>query len=397
MNPGEGRPELEAAHQRIAELERAIETRLRPGHKPPRGLLAVIVGAIVVTIGTIIGTSILLSMRDRPTPRALPPPLPLATPPAPLDPFEPTSWNGPLAGAIGGDDAEDFVVLFRQANGVELVAIDGTSFEPLWRRGPFTLEGSRASRYVKRAGDVVLLNDARDVRAFDLRTGEPLGTYRTSTEISELCPFESGAAKAYLGESPIGHGEILDLDKRALTPALPSQWEKLGCHGRSSTPSCEDRHVFPCETNRKVPSRVVSSVYATFEDETSRVSVGWSPQDGQAPYFGAFMDKKTNRVVWEGRLSAPEDASKERDFRYSYAGDKVILSYRTAAGPMRVLARGRDGGIAWSYTTGGEGTSLVGISGSATRLYLGFDSKLVILDAKDGHELRSIDGIPRSP
>ena len=46
------------------------------------------------------------------------------------------------------------------------------------------------------------------------------------------------------------------------------------------------------------------------------------------------------------------------------------------------------------YVTGSEGTALEGLTGTASRVYLGFDSKLVLLSAADGRELTSITGIP---
>jgi hypothetical protein len=390
--------ELEAAHERIAELELAIATHHLPA-KTPRMLVAIIVASIMITVGALVAMVVLMTAKLPERTFATPTPLPAETAASlATTAFEPTFWNGPVTGAINDDGIEDFVILGDAASGIEVIAIDGATFRPIWRQGPFSLEGGRKSRHLKRAGDFVLLGDARAVLAFQLRSGAPAGNFRSATEIGELCPFESGAAKVYLGESPIGHGEILDLDAQKLEPALPEQWNKLDCHGRSDTPSCDERKPpsFPCETRRRVPSRIVTSVYATYEDETSRVSVGWTAQDGNAPYFGSFMDKKTNRITWEGRLTAPEDVSKERDFRFSYAGDKVIFVYRAPGGAIRVLARNADG-IAWSFVTGSEGVSLEGIAGTATRVYLVFDTRLVVLDAKSGREHTTIGSIPAGP
>jgi hypothetical protein len=366
-------------------LERAIAARRSPT-KMARGH-AVRVAAIpfLALFAVLAGVVTFLPLPPRVVIAAAPPP----PPPLPeLATVLPMAWNGPIAAEIGGDESEDFVAVFRHHDGSTVVAaIDGATLEPLWRTpvGSLVVRGPHA--YLRRVGSSAVLVTENEARELDLSTGASKGQWALHGQALDLCPFESGEPRAWIEhETDV---ELLDLEKGSLTPA--STPSPLACHGRSDTPLCSTRHVFPCERERTRAEGMLSQVYTAYEDELVVARVGWKSGAPNAPYFGVFTDKKTNRVIWQGRLSLSEDAGHENDFRYAFASGHVILTYKTARAGRRVVAHDtHHGGVAWSAIVGGHGDSLVGLSGTKRRLYLSLHDRILVYDPVTGRELASV-------
>ncbi len=83
----------------------------------------------------------------------------------------------------------------------------------------------------------------------------------------------------------------------------------------------------------------------------------------------------------------PEEAGRERNFRYAFAKNRLLLAYQTPLGPYRVVARdARTGEVAWNHVLGAtaEGSRLESIKGAGARVYVVVDARVVVLDGESG-------------
>lgn len=385
------REELSAAHRRIAQLERTIAERKAP--PKPVAVRSIVYGCCAFAAFSMYAL-VLVYHNSAPPRTDGPAPLPPAKVdlPAPKPFVVPMFWNGPIAADVGGDGTEDIIAVFAYPGetSAEIAALDGATFKPLWRTRIGGFHDRRPHTFLRRVADKAVLVDRSSVRSYDLRTGAESGMWPTEVETWDFCPFENGEPRAYLERETFDHGAILDLERATLTEA-PKKQATLGCHGRSDMPLCATTHALPCESARNVMGKTLSQAYVTYEDDDTTATVGWSPKEQNAPYFGVFADKQTKKTIWEGRLSLPEDAGHEHDFRYAYAGGKVIVTYLVAPVGRRVVAHDVESGrLAWHTTVGQPGSSLEGLSGTTTRLYLALDDRIVVIDPMTGRELSRV-------
>jgi hypothetical protein len=203
----------------------------------------------------------------------------------------------------------------------------------------------------------------------------------------------------YLQSAALDHGRMLDLEKDTLLPAEKKD-ASLGCHGRDDVPICAQLpspRREPCHPSTPLLGKTLKQAYESFETEAlgEIVTVGWTPEDGNAPYFGVGATRRQRgagpsgryEVTWEKRLSSPDEAGRERNFRYAFARRRLLLAYQTPLGPYRVIARdSATGEIAWSHVleSTAEGSILDAIKGSGNRVYVVVDGRLVVLEAETG-------------
>ena len=419
------RNDLEAAHRKIAKLENELHAP-PPAPRPPRaprpplamvlgvctGLLVLGATMMVIAANVVLAIALGLAFGIRwnhvlhPVPAPAPVIVERPTPARTGRDVQwiPLFWNGPITDDVDGDGVDDIVGLFwddaRPDHGAYVVAVSGQGHASvLWSRGPFvSVRDPRHMWLTQAGGTVVFVDGAGTVRAFAPRDGGSRGEWTDDLPVQEVCPLPGGS-RVYLQSVAFNHGRMLDLEKATLTPA-DKQDATYGCHGRDDVASCADvsapRPI--CHPRTAMLGKTLKQAYESYEDGAAGeiVTVGWSPTDNNAPYFGVGAHRAGGggasagpyEVAWEKRLSMPEEAGRERNFRYAFAKNRLLLAYQTPLGPYRVVARdARTGEVAWNHVLEGtaEASTLESIKGAGGRVYVVVDGKVVVFDGESGN------------
>jgi hypothetical protein len=403
----EYRDELEAAQRRIATLESELAERGRATAGSRRPVVIGLVLAAILLLA-VLGAVFASAFRGSTHPaRAMPVVVEQRPGPARTGrdvQWIPLFWNGPVTVDVDGDGVDDIVGLFwddaRPDHGAYVVAVSGLGHGfVLWGRGPFVSVRDPRHMWLTQAGDtVVFVDGAGTIRAFSARDGGSRGEWTDDLPVQEVCPLPGGS-RVYLQSVAFNHGRMLDLEKATLTPA-DKQDATYGCHGRDDVPACADLSAprAICHPRTAMLGKTLKQAYESFEDGPAGevVTVGWTPTDNNAPYFGVGAHRPGTgggasagayEVAWEKRLSMPEEAGRERNFRYAFAKGRLLLAYQTPLGPYRVVARdARTGEVAWNHVLGGtaEGSTLESIKGAGSRVYVVVDGRVVVFDAERG-------------
>jgi hypothetical protein len=400
----EYRDELEAAQRRIATLEGELaeKKRARGDTGTRRRLLMLLVVAALAL--ALIGLVVAFGFRASHVPRPVPAPVVVEQRPGPERSgrdvqWIPLFWNGPITEDVDGDGVDDVIGLFwddaRPDSGAYVVAVSGRGLTSvIWSRGPFASVRDPRHMWLAQAGTTAVFVDAAGtIRAFDERSGDSRGEWKDDLPVQEVCPL-AGGSRVYLQSVAFDHGRMLDLEKATLTPA-ERQDGALGCHGRSDIPVCADLNAprAPCHPRTALLGKTLKQAYESYEDGPAGdiVTVGWSPTDNNAPYFGVGAHRTAAgapyELAWEKRVSLPEEAGRERNFRYTFAKSRLILAYQTPLGPYRVIARdARTGEIAWNRVLErtAEASTLESIKGARGRVYVVVDGRVVVYEAESG-------------
>ncbi|MDB4995621.1 MAG: hypothetical protein JWM74_3053 [Myxococcaceae bacterium] len=406
----EYRDELEAAQRRIATLESELAEKkgARVKLRSRRTVVMMVIAANVV-VAIAIGVAFGIRWNHVLHPVAVPAPVIVEQRPGPARTgrdvqWIPLFWNGPITEDVDGDGVDDIVGLFwddaRPDHGAYVVAVSGLDHKRvLWARGPFVSVRDPRHMWLTQEGNtVVFVDGAGTIRAFAPHDGASRGEWTDDLPVQEVCPLPGGS-RVYLQSVAFNHGRMLDLEKATLTPA-DKQDATYGCHGRDDVPSCADlsapRPI--CHPRTAMLGKTLKQAYESYEDGPAGeiVTVGWSPTDNNAPYFGVGAHRPGTgggasagpyEVAWEKRLSLPEEAGRERNFRYAFAKGRLLLAYQTPLGPYRVVARdARTGEVAWNHVLGGtaEASTLESIKGAGGRVYVVVDGRVVVFDGESG-------------
>ncbi len=296
----EYRDELEAAQRRIATLEGELAEK--KGTRAKGGSRRAVV-MMVIAANLVLGTSVAIAFGIRWNhvlhPAAVPTPAiaPQRPGPARTDrdvQWIPLFWNGPITADVDGDGVDDIVGLFwddaRPDHGAYVVAVSGVGHaRVLWSRGPFVSVRDPRHMWLTQAGNtLVFVDGVGTIRAFAPHDGASRGEWTDDLPVQEVCPLPGGS-RVYLQSVAFNHGRMLDLEKATLTRA-EKQDATYGCHGRDDVPSCADvgapRPI--CHPRTAMLGKTLKQAYESYEDGTAGeiVTVGWSPNDSNAPYFG---------------------------------------------------------------------------------------------------------------
>ncbi len=405
------RNDLEAAHRKIAELERELHAP-PPLPRPPRAqrsLPPMVFG--VVTAVLVLGATLAVLLARMPSS------LRRHKDAVPVEVVTPTlhvRWTSALGRApafadVDGDGTDEMIAILwndaRRDLPMWVAAIDTTSFAPKWRAGPFPgQEGDYATKGVvmkSKVANVVLLTESQgNVHAIDIATGGRVGDFAVGAPVTGICIADDASGRASLARGFSGEHVTLDLRTRELAAARTPKPE-FACDGaRGALGFCGDAKVArPCISYAHVRGRTSFDPFTTFEGTEVVLTSGLAKQradatalERPAPY-GVGADARTKGVRWEGPLSLPADRVHLGGDRSDFDGVHFVIGYQLVSGTFRVVARDvTSGAVTWSTDFPGsrEGSVLYSLVIEGNLVFVDIDGELEVFRLADGHPVASI-------
>ncbi|MCY0991659.1 PQQ-binding-like beta-propeller repeat protein [Nannocystis sp. ILAH1] len=268
-------------------------------------------------------------------------------------------WMGgpPILGDLNGDGVEELVGWFMD-DGV--VALDGTNYEPLWRRPDLEIERSSDGRLGVVAGGAVVLAQPRGLAILDPATGTTRTTLALTDEVQRLC-----AEGSKVGVHQIDHVRFV-LD--AATGQRDDAAKPPACLDPAARPIlCETPTHARCEGN-------LSTRKARLTDPVTGDSVGVEVKDPGTPEVTLVGYDGAGQQTW--RLLY--DPKGRRVEAIELVGGTFLIRQSTTT-----ALDARTGAVVWTSACGG--TSGYAMVGTATRVYYECDGP------KTSHALRIVD------
>lgn len=389
------RSDLESAQRRVGQLEEEL-AKLPPVRS--RWWMSAL--ALAIVIGGIAVRVICLPYDIDRTVVSLPPlPPPEVHPKLHLQLYS-RMGLAPILARVNDDAVEDVIVPMwdgsRSNAALHLVAIDGASFGPIWRAGPWPAEWSSHRVHLSRGGDHVAITDSQGgVYSIATKTGTVINNVAMTTPIDSMCVGIDGRVNLRTSD---GREHTLDPVRQTIKPL-----DRSNVCAHAGLPACakEKPVTYPCIDS--LPSRETPrmSSYIHFEDQhlTLHVGSGKKPTlvrgERQPPYAEA-RERGTNKLLWEGPLTAPGDRVRLGSDRSDYANGRLLDAYQELEGELKVTAwNAKDGARLWAtfipFST--AQSRLEAFEVTNDRVYAVSDGKVAILDATDGKLVRLIDTI----
>lgn len=376
MNPSSAELELEQVRDRIVELERLLEQKKKPP-PTPIGMVVLIMGGFLVTFGSMLAASLYITVgRTLLEERLAPRPTPTATA-GPTNRIMPLGNGSPPLGLYVNDDStEDLVAVFKNEayGGVDVVAVNGSTFQPIWHSGPYKLDREDgSSTTLKRVNDSIVLTNGKRLWVIEKTNGYLKGSLSTANDITSVCSALDGSSTAFLNH----------LDQQQTTTLTISETPALGAL------KATDSNMMKCDAWSGSP--------VTYDDDgVHRYVVTYGGQ-ASGSYSGAFSFKSSNATIWQRELCAPGDEEREKQHgTTAFGGGKLFFAYRVGT-DLKVQAHSSEG-RAWvhQFPPTPQGVALVprGMSATQSRVYLMAEDRLIILGTAVGNELATITAMP---
>jgi YD repeat-containing protein len=284
-------------------------------------------------------------------------------------PGEYVSWmkGPPILGDLNGDGLEEVVTWFPSHG---LLALDGTSFEPLWTRTDRRIEIHDARRLAVVAGGAVVLAQPRALEILDAKDGTTRTSLTLTDGVSWLCA-DGGKVGVYQ----------IDQVKFTLDVATGTRDDA------ATPPTCRDMVSLPILCATATHARCEgdhATMKARLTDPVTGDSVGIEIKEPGTPEVTIVgYDKagqETYRVLY--------DPTGHRIEALDLVGGTVLIRQ----GDVTAIDA-HTGAVLWTSTCRGtSGTSMIG---TATRVYFECDGPkssvgLRIADRKTGAVLKDL-------
>lgn len=275
------------------------------------------------------------------------------------DPGEYRQWMGgpPILGDLNGDGVEEVVAWFADEG---VVALDGTNYEPLWRRPDRRIEIYSARRLAVVAGGAVVLAQPRALEILDPTNGATRTALALTDEVEWLCAEGSKVG-------------VYQLDKvRFVLDVATGKRDDA-----ATPPACPDMTTRPILCTTATHARCegdFATSKARLTDPVTGDSVGVEIKNPGTPEVTIVGYDNAGQPTY--RL--PFDPSGRRIEALDLVGGTVLIrqGFTTAIDA-------RTGAVLWTSTCGG--TSGYAMVGTTTRVYFECDGP------KTAHALRIVD------
>ncbi len=229
---------------------------------------------------------------------------------------------------VTGDGIEDAIVLAFAAaddNELHLMAFEGTSFEELWRAGPYgsTSEAGRAKAAL--VGTRILRADQHGRgHLHDPATGEETGTVALPDLAAALCSNPDAASVWVQADN--GRHAVIDTVSGLAQPADAPPWGDDCDAWDLGAPEIE-------QPNRNFPAPGVR-IFGLLGAGDLAIAFGRRDSGVRVPrVFGLQADRWT--PTWDATPLTVEETAFRFAEAYALAGDRVYVAYTVAGGAAR--------------------------------------------------------------
>lgn len=355
-----------------------------------------VVGTAVLGVATV---GFYFGPRLAPHPRKAAAAAPPTATARPLAPYA-TVKAAPLVAPVNVDTTDDVVFLrwddTNEARPLWVTAHDGRTMTELWRAGPYSATWNSARTHLARGGDrIFVANGSDDLHVLELSTGRELKTIRLTFRIDRLCA-DPKTHTAWVSRDEDQQAYIVDADTEAIRTELsPPRW----CRFNGMVPPCGYAdHGEPCAyPSGPSPKTIDFNHVATYIDGDDGLSIGTGkvkkPLAEPQPFLLGF-DRSSYDVKWELPLvDRAETAHEEGAYRVQIAPGRLFAVYQKKGGGWSLSARDTKSGrpIFVVPVPGDEGSGLLSLTLSDTRVLVAMRRKIHLFDAGDGRHLGTLD------
>jgi outer membrane protein assembly factor BamB len=395
------RDPLDAAHQRIVQLE--AELRGRPPPASPRRwprTLARVVASLFVFSVVGMGVAVLRARPSAPVAATWAPTVIEQKAVADVQ-WYPQRSVGPLFEDVNLDRVDDLIALFwspplfeATPSGLYVVALDGATFKPLWWSGPYPGQwASERTHLVLSEGKLLLTDTQSRAHVLDARTGVKLAAYELPDAPIEACT--GGGTGFIVTLETRTEPKSFDPGTGVLEPA-----PHAGCpvDGMDWCTAGLDEPCLLSDGPAAFPGRPAAREFLTLDfgkrSGDDRVALY---RGGDAELLFGGWQRKDYQLRWTASAALDGDVIHyPRRPLFDVRDGRLIVSYPTKAGPFRLrMIDAKTGTAGWNATVPdtAEGSVLESMRVHAGRVYLVVDQKLHVFDAATGALVKAVHSV----